>query len=47
MCDQIRAWDHARTARPVTTAHPSAAEPDEHNDMLLIRKRSSYLTISY
>src|SRR6266508_500381 len=47
LCDQIRAWDHDRTAQPVITAYPARAGDDEPGNGHPIHKRASRLTVSY
>ncbi len=47
LCDQIRAWDQARTAPSIVTAYPACAATDEPPGKSAIHKRSIDLTVSY
>jgi protein-L-isoaspartate(D-aspartate) O-methyltransferase len=46
LCDQIREWDHDRTAQPVITAYPADTPDEELGDGLLIDKQFVRLVIS-
>ncbi len=46
LCEQIRAWDHDRTAQPCITACPAGAPDEEVPHGLVIDKRTVRLVVS-
>ncbi|MGB6163406.1 MAG: hypothetical protein WBF75_12705 [Pseudonocardiaceae bacterium] len=46
LCEQIRAWDRDRTARPVITAYPAGTPDHELADGLVIDKQFVRLIVS-
>lgn len=47
MCEQIRAWDHDRTAQPVITAYPAGTPDDQVLGVHAIEKQHTRLVVSY
>ena len=45
--DQIRAWDEARTVQPAITAYLAGTANDDLLSQSAIRKRNTYLTVSF
>ena len=47
LCEQIRAWDHDRTAQPIITAYPADTPNTELPHGMLINKQFVRIVISY